>query len=67
MTVTARLLAIAAAAAASTAALVGVAPAASACTPHLESQGPSVRVTTYPDPDVTYDGTGTFVRFVTCL
>ena len=43
------------------------APAAHACTPHVESQGPPLRVQTFPEPDVAYDGTGTFVRVVTCL
>jgi hypothetical protein len=44
---------------------------ASACTPHLDTQGPTLTVSpNYSDPsksDYSYDFTGTHVGAVTCL
>lgn len=48
---------------------LSVTPAAPAvaCTPHLESQGPTATIRTIPDPDVDVSTQGTFVRVITCL
>lgn len=51
-------------------ATAGAAPAL-ACTPHVNSQGPSVTIAPdYSDPansNYSYDADGTYVQVVTCL